>query len=104
MYQAITPLLSIITLQICCKYTVNMLSFFFGSASLSLPCTELSSLSFAASYPSIFFPCVSSTNEAGHVIIGHDAYKPENRMNGLHHPVASCKEIDTVSIDYSHRL
>ena len=51
----------------------------------------------SASYPHIFFPCISSTDECGKVIFGEQAYEPEIRTNGLHHPVASCKEIDTVS-------
>lgn len=57
---------------------------------------------FAASYPQLFFSSVSSTNENGQTVFGEEAYAPQNRANGLHRPIASSKDVDTVS-QYSLR-
>lgn len=50
-----------------------------------------------ASYPQLYFPCISSTTNVGNTVVGFEAYKPDNRINGLHHPVASSQEIDMVN-------
>lgn len=52
----------------------------------------------SASYPQLFFPCVTNTDTSGKRIFGLECFHPDNRVRGLHHPVASTKHIDKVSV------
>ncbi|ESO89889.1 hypothetical protein LOTGIDRAFT_164583 [Lottia gigantea] len=55
-----------------------------------------------ASLPQLFFPCVASVNKTtGDIIVGADAYKPENRSNSnLVYPVHPSNKIDKFTIDW----
>jgi len=51
-----------------------------------------------ASYPQLFFPSVTSTSNEGQLVVGREAYLPENRVNGIHKPIGTCKDkTETVS-------
>jgi len=51
-----------------------------------------------ASYPQLFFPSVTSTSNEGQLVVGREAYLPENRVNGIHKPIGACKDkTETVS-------
>ncbi|XP_067931643.1 uncharacterized protein [Watersipora subatra] len=51
------------------------------------------------SYPQLFFPCVSSSTGQGELVIGHEAYEPENRVHGMHRPISSCKDVHTTRVN-----